>query len=198
MNIFITATNTNMGKTYTTLKLINKLQKMGYKVGAFKPIETGVVDIPSDGLKLYQAIDNKNLSLDDIVPIQLQLPASPIVAGNVDFKKIDKAYNKLKQKFDILLIEGAGGIKVPITTNFYMYDFIDYFGAKSLLVVGSALGCINDLELNLSFFEPTIWAINVFDDDFYTISYPYFKTKYKNVLTIQKNLDTIIEKLLKG
>jgi dethiobiotin synthetase len=187
-----------MGKTYTTLKLINKLQKMGYKVGAFKPIETGVVDIPSDGLKLYQAIDNKNLSLDDIVPIQLQLPASPIVAGNVDFKKIDKAYNKLKQKFDILLIEGAGGIKVPITTNFYMYDFIDYFGAKSLLVVGSALGCINDLELNLSFFEPTIWAINVFDDDFYTISYPYFKTKYKNVLTIQKNLDTIIEKLLKG
>ena len=198
MNIFITATNTNMGKTYTTLKLINKLQKMGYKVGAFKPIETGVVDIPSDGLKLYQAIDNKNLSLDDIVPIQLQLPASPIVAGNVDFKKIDKAYNKLKQKFDILLIEGAGGIKVPITTNFYMYDFIDYFGAKSLLVVGSALGCINDLELNLSFFEPTIWAINVFDDDFYTISYPYFKTKYKNVITIQKNLDTIIEKLLKG
>ena len=195
MNIFITATNTNIGKTYTTLKLIKFLQQKGYKVGAFKPIETGIKKTPLDGLKLYNAIDNKNISLDDVVPIRLELPASPIVAGEVDFKKIDKAYQKLKKEFDILLIEGAGGIKVPIKDNFYMYDFIDYFNAKSLLVVQSKLGCINDLELNLEFFTPSVWAINLFDDNFYTISYPYLKKKYKEVLIIQKDLDKITKKL---
>ena len=195
MNIFITATNTNIGKTYTTLKLIKFLQQKGYKIGAFKPIETGIKKTPFDGLKLYNAIDNKNISLDDVVPIRLELPASPIVAGEVDFKKIDKAYQKLKKEFDILLIEGAGGIKVPIKDNFYMYDFIDYFNAKSLLVVQSKLGCINDLELNLEFFTPNVWAINLFDDSFYTISYPYLKKKYKEVLIIQKDLDKIIKKL---
>ena len=195
MNIFITATNTNIGKTYTTLKLIKFLQQKGYKVGAFKPIETGIKKTPLDGLKLYNAIDNKNISLDDVVPIRLELPASPIVAGEVDFKKIDKAYQKLKKEFDILLIEGAGGIKVPIRDNFYMYDFIDYFNAKSLLVVQSKLGCINDLELNLEFFTPSVWAINLFDDSFYTISYPYLKKKYKEVLIIQKDLDKITKKL---
>ena len=182
MNIFITATNTNIGKTYTTLKLIKFLQQKGYKVGAFKPIETGIKKTPLDGLKLYNAIDNKNISLDDVVPIRLELPASPIVAGEVDFKKIDKAYQKLKKEFDILLIEGAGGIKVPIRDNFYMYDFIDYFNAKSLLVVQSKLGCINDLELNLEFFTPSVWAINLFDDSFYTISYPYLKKKYRTFI----------------
>jgi dethiobiotin synthetase len=124
-----------------------------------------------------------------------KLPAAPIVAGEVDLKKIEKSYQKIKKYCDILLIEGAGGIKVPIKDNFYMFDFIKYFNAKSLLVVQSKLGCINDLELNLEFFNPDVWAINLFDDSFYQISYPYLKQKYKEVLIIQKDLDTIIKKL---
>ena len=100
MNIFITANNTECGKTYTTLKLIKALSNKGYKVGVFKPIETGVVDDkPLDGIKLLKASKNKDISLDDVVPIRLELPASPIVAGEVDFKKIDKAYQKLKKEF---------------------------------------------------------------------------------------------------
>ena len=199
MNIFITATNTNIGKTYTTLKLIQYLSK-NYKIGVFKPIETGVESYPIDGKTLFDEVKkyNKNFnkfSLDDIVPIQLKLPAAPIVAGEVDFKKIYIAYKKLKKECDILLIEGAGGIKVPVTKSFYMYDFIKYFNAKSLLVIQSKLGCINDLELNLEFFNPDVWAINLFSDDFYQISYPYLKQKYKDILIIQKDLDKIIKKL---
>ena len=200
MNIFITATNTDVGKTYTTLKLIEYLSQKGYKVGVFKPIETGVTTQPIDGKKLFETakIYNKNLqtlTLNDIVPIQFRLPAAPIVAGKVDFDKIDSAYKKIKSLCDILLIEGAGGIKVPVTKDFYMYDFIKYFNAKSLLVVQSKLGCINDLELNLEFFTPNSWAINLFDEDFYEISYPYLKEKYKEVLIIQKDLDKIIKNL---
>jgi len=203
MNIFITATNTDVGKTYTTLKLIEYLSQKGYKVGVFKPIETGVTTQPIDGKKLFETakIYNKNLqtlTLNDIVPIQFRLPAAPIVAGKVskvNFDKIDSAYKKIKSLCDILLIEGAGGIKVPVTKDFYMYDFIKYFNAKSLLVVQSKLGCINDLELNLEFFTPNSWAINLFDEDFYEISYPYLKEKYKEVLIIQKDLDKIIKNL---
>ena len=200
MNIFITATNTNVGKSYTTLTLIKALSQKGYKVGVFKPIETGVEKYPIDGYKLFNEAKKYNqnlnkLSLNDIVPIQFSLPAAPILAGEVNFEKIDIAYKKLKNECDILLIEGAGGIKVPIMKNFYMYDFIKYFDAKSFLVVQSKLGCINDLELNLEFFTPDIWAINLFDDDFYKITYPYLKEKYKEVLIIQKDLDKILKKL---
>ena len=203
MNIFITATNTNVGKSYTTLTLIKALSQKGYKVGVFKPIETGVEKYPLDGYKLFNEAKKYNqnlnkLSLNDIVPIQFSLPAAPIVAGKVEFEKINTAYKKIKNECDILLIEGAGGIKVPVSKNFYMYDFINYFNAKSFLVVQSKLGCINDLELNLEFFTPDIWAINLFDDSFYQVSYPYLKQKYKEVLIIQKDLDKITQKLLKG
>ena len=200
MNIFITATNTNVGKTYTTLQLIKYLSKKGYKVGVFKPIETGVEDTPLDGKLLFKEVikynqEFKNFTLNDIVPIQFKLPAAPIVAGEVDFSKIDIAYKKLKEKCDILLIEGAGGVKVPVTNDFYMFDFIKYFNAKTFLVIQSKLGCINDLELNLEFFKPDVWGINLFDDSFYQVSYPYLKEKYKEVLIIQKDLDKILKKL---
>ena len=199
MNIFITATNTDVGKTYTTLKLIKHLSQ-NHRVGVFKPIETGVIDTPQDGKVLFEEIKKHNplfgdLKIEDIVPVALKLPASPFVAGEVDFAKIDKAYHKLQSLCDILLIEGAGGIKVPVNNTFYMFDFIKYFNAKSLLVASSKLGCINDLELNLNFFNPDVWAINLYDDEFYKITYPYLQAKYKNVLTIQKDLDKITKNL---
>ncbi len=201
MNIFISATNTNIGKTTIITKLIKKFSSLGLKVGVFKPIETGVQKTPMDGKKLLTETQKHNplfadITLNDVVPVQFSLPASPIVAGIVDFEKIDIAYNKLKTKCDILLIEGAGGIMVPIAKNFYMFDFIEYFNAKSILVVQSKLGCINDLELNLNFFTPDVWGINLFDDSFYKISYPYLIEKYKEVLIFQKDLDKIAKKIL--
>ena len=199
MNLFITANNTNMGKTYTTLKLIEALSKE-FKVGVFKPIETGVKKYPLDGKILLETTkkvnpDFKDINLDDVVPIQFSLPAAPIVCGEIDFRKIDESYKKLKKRCDILLIEGAGGIAVPITKNFIMKDFIDYFNAKSFLVIGGKLGCINDLTLNLNFFTPDIWAINVLEESFFKTTYPYLKQKYKNPLLIQNDLDKIVQEI---
>jgi len=199
MNLFITANNTDMGKTYTTLKLIETLSKE-YKIGVFKPIETGVNKYPLDGKKLLNAVkkvnkDFKDINLNDVVPIQFELPAAPVVCGKVNFRKIDKSYKKLKKRCDILLIEGAGGIAVPVNKNFIMKDFIDYFEAKSFLVIGGKLGCINDLSLNLNFFTPDIWAVNILEKSFFETTYTYLKQKYKNPLLIQKNLDKIVKKI---
>jgi len=202
MNIFISANNTECGKTYTALKLIEALSKKGYKVGVFKPIETGVKNYPLDGKMLFDKAKKynpllKHITLNDVVPIQFKLPAAPIVAGEVDFKKIDIAYKKIKSLCDILLIEGAGGIRVPIKENFEMIDFVKYFDAKLFLVIRSNLGMINDFLLNIFFLKSNkidfIWAINLIDDSYFNITHPYIK-KF-NPLFIQKDLDKIIKKL---
>ncbi len=203
MNIFISANNTECGKTYTILKLIKHLSSLGYKVGVFKPIETGVKNYPLDGRMLFEEATKynpqlKKLSINDIIPNQFSLPAAPIVAGEVDFKKIEKAYKKIKPLCDILLIEGAGGILVPVTENFKMIDFVNYFNAKLLLVIRSNLGCINDFLLNKFYLEskkiPFTWAINLIDESYFKITHPFLKRF--NPLFIQKDLDKIAKKLL--
>ncbi|EDM23471.1 dethiobiotin synthase [Caminibacter mediatlanticus TB-2] len=204
MNIFISANNTDKGKTYTTLKLIETFSKLGYKVGAMKPIETGVKEKPIDGEKLLNQVKKfnknfENITINDIVPIQHSLPAAPYVSGEVDFEKIKNAYKKIKPLCDILLIEGAGGILVPINKNFKMIDFIYFFNAKLFLVIGSNLGMINDFLLNKFYLETNkisfTWAINLFDNSYFEISHPFMKQF--NPLFIQKDLDKITQKLLK-
>ncbi len=203
MNIFISANNTNKGKTYTTLKLIEAFSKKGYRVGAFKPIETGVKEKALDGEKLLNHVKKynknfENITINDIVPIQHSLPAAPYVSGEVDFEKIKNAYKKIKPLCDILLIEGAGGLLVPINDNFKMIDFLEFFKAKLFLVIGSNLGMINDFLLNKFYLEtnkiPFNWAINLFDDSYFETSHAFMK-KF-NPLFIQKDLDKIIQKLL--
>jgi len=205
MNIFISANNTDQGKTYTTLLLLENFAKKGFKVGVFKPIETGVMDYPVDGAKLFEKAKKlnpklKTLTLDDIVPIQHSLPAAPFISGNVDFEKIKNAYNKIKPLCDILLIEGAGGILVPVTDNFKMIDFVNFFNAKLLLIIGSKLGMINDFLLNKFYLETKqidyIFAINMFNESYFKISHPFMK-KF-NPLILQKDLDKITQKLLGG
>ena len=203
MNIFISANNTNKGKTHSTLLLLEYLAKKGYKVGAFKPIETGVENIPLDGQKLLNKTKElnpnfKDITINDIVPIRHKLPASPFVSGKVDFEKIKASYKKIKPLCDILLIEGAGGLLVPITNSFKMIDFLEFFNAKLLLIISSNLGMINDFLLNKFYLENKninyTWAINLFDESYFTISHPYIKQF--NPLFIQKDLDKIAKKLL--
>ncbi|NPA12050.1 MAG: dethiobiotin synthase [Epsilonproteobacteria bacterium] len=201
-NIFISANNTDCGKTYTTLKLIKSISALGYKVGVMKPIETGVEKLPQDGFKLFEEAKKYNpslntLTLNDIVPIQMPLPAAPYVAGKTDFEKITNAYNKIKPLCDILLIEGAGGLLVPVNENFYMVDFLEMFEAKLFLVIGSKLGMINDFLLNKHYLQskniPYIWAVNLFDESYFQITHPFLK-KF-NPLFIQYDMDKIAKKL---
>jgi len=121
-SVFVTATNTDVGKTYTTVMIAKKLNSLGYKVGVFKPIETGVVTLPEDGVKLLEASKNHDISLEDVVPVRFKLPASPFVAKGdekIDFKKIKNSYEKIKANSDIVLVEGAGGLLVPVEEEFF-------------------------------------------------------------------------------
>jgi len=204
VNIFVSANNTNQGKTYTCLKLLELFSKKGYKVGVMKPIETGVSNIPEDGYKLFEKVKKLNpsfcnLSINDIVPIRYELPAAPFISGKVDFEKIRLSYEKIKPLCDILLIEGAGGLLVPVSENFKMIDFLKFFNAKLFLVIGSRLGMINDFLLNKYYLEQNeiqyVWAINLFDEkDYLSVSHLFMKQFFP--LFIQKDLDKISQKLL--
>jgi len=205
-SFFISATNTNIGKTYVTLRLMEFFAKKGYKVGAFKPIETGVDKIPPDGEKLLKKAKelNKNfndIDITDIVPIMLKLPASPFVAKNnrvIDFNKIDKSFKKLKKRCNILFIEGAGGLMVPVDKKFFMVDFISYFDAKALLVTPGKLGCINDTLLSLKLLDERnlsySWCINLKRDEkdnFLKTTLPYYKFAFKNPIILPWDLETL-------
>ena len=230
MNIFITANNTDCGKTYTTLKLIEEFSRQGFKVGVFKPIETGVKEYPIDGKTLLDEAKKynpllENLTYDDIVPVQFQLPAAPYVAGVANLEKIKEGYEKIKPLCDVLLIEGAGGVRVPIKVEngkfrvpsfefqvpsyefqvpsselrvMEMWELAKIFDAKLFLVIGSKLGMINDFLLNREFLESKKIK---FEWGINLFDESYFEITHPflrqfNPLFIQKDLKEISQKLL--
>lgn len=209
--IFITATNTNVGKTYTTLQLITALSQKGLKVGVMKPIETGVKERAEDAHILFETAKKYNpalevLKLKDIAPYQFALPAAPYVAKGkkkINLELLETAYAKIEALCDIVLIEGAGGLLVPIDDELYMYDFIRLFHARALLVGHSELGCINDVLLSLHLLDALgvddyEWCINFKEgkETFNQTSLPFFKSLFGRVLSVQDNLDEIIESLV--
>ena len=208
--IFITATNTDIGKTYTSKLLLKEYASRGLKVGVIKPIETGVIDgFCPDGSELLELVKKlnsnfKNINIEDIVPITYKLPAAPFVASNnkkIDLKQIDKAIQKIEKLCDILIIEGAGGLYVPIYENFMMIDFIEYLNVSTLLLTHCSLGCINDTLLSKKVLEDRklkhLVSFNCYkkDDNFSKVSEPYFIKSDFEVLKVNSDIDKICDVL---
>lgn len=208
--IFVTATNTDVGKTYTTLKMLEEYASRGLRVGAIKPVETGVVDgVYLDGSLLLETLQKLNpafgeLCVQDIVPLSYELPAAPYIASRgaaFDFELVNAAIEKLEALCDVLIIEGAGGLYVPVDGTFMIVDLISYFNATPILITHCALGCINDTLLSLQTlknkgFSP-VFAFNCRAEDtaFATISEPFFLHNKYDVLKVNEDIDTICDLL---
>ncbi len=189
--LFISATNTNIGKTYASALLLKYYTNKGLKVGYFKPFETGVINTPSDGtsmLNLAKKLNpNFNVNINDVVPYQFNLPAAPYIAKknviiDLEFLKEKKQY--LESLCDILIIEGAGGLMVPIFENFFIIDLIKEFNSKTILICPSKLGCINDILLSVEALKARQISykcyINLYenDNDFKIISQAFLKNYF--------------------
>ena len=206
-SLFITATNTNVGKTYTTLKLIEAFTSRGFSVGVFKPIETGVTHTAPDATILLEACRKvnenfKNFSTADITAYTFPLPAAPFCADTeqiIDIDKIIKKYHQLSKLCDILLVEGAGGLHVPITKDFLMIDLIQKLNIKTLLVTPSRLGCINDTLLSLETLKARDidfdWCVNVYEDkeDFAEVTQPYYDAVFPKWWSVEKGLQNYVQ-----
>jgi dethiobiotin synthetase len=205
-SLFITATGTNIGKTYTTVKLIEAFGSKGFNVGVYKPIETGVTDTAPDAsllLKVCQKVNKnfKDFNPEDITAYTFPLPAAPFCADTkqeIVIEKIIEKYHELSQLCDILLVEGAGGLMVPVTKDFMMIDLAKKLEAKVLLVTPSRLGCINDTLLSMEALRSRDmafeWCINLFEDSdsFDEVTKPFYDEVFPDWWSVEKGLKKFI------
>lgn len=193
-SIFISATNTDVGKTYACEKFIKALSKKGLKVGYFKPCETGVNDIPLDGGKMLNLVQELNpdfkASINDVVPYQFKLPAAPYVSKKntyIDIEILKEKKKYLESMCDVLIIEGAGGLMVPIEKDLFIIDLIKIFESEAILITPSKLGCINDTLLSIEALKSRNidfeFYINIYEDkdSFEEVSLPFIKDYFKHV-----------------
>lgn len=187
-SLFITATNTDVGKTYASEKFLRHFAKLGLKVGYFKPCETGVIDLPLDGNKMLEITKELNPNftahINDVVPYQFKLPAAPYVSkGNtyIDIEVLKEKKEYLSSLCDVLIIEGAGGLMVPLEKDLFIIDLIKEFQTQAILITPSKLGSINDTLLSIEALKNRNidyeFYINLYEDkdSFEEVSLPFLK-----------------------
>jgi dethiobiotin synthetase len=151
-SLFVVGTDTGVGKTLIAAGLARMLANQGIRVGVMKPVASG--GIPSeDGKFLQTAARLSDSCYPGIVPVHYRQPLSPYVAswkeGSVSFKKIEKAYQEAKKKYDCLIIEGIGGVLVPITREFLAIDWMVKWKLPALVVSRAGLGTLNHTLLTI-------------------------------------------------
>ncbi|MEW6675920.1 MAG: dethiobiotin synthase [Nitrospirota bacterium] len=157
---FITATDTGVGKTVITAALIKAIGILGLRPCGMKPIETGCIKegdvlIPSDGM-FIKAIAHMEEDIRFISPccfksLLAPLPASEIEGISVDLEKIKKAYTELSKNYDAVVVEGIGGLLVPIKRDYFVLDLIREFGLPTIVVSRPGLGTINHTMLTVNY-----------------------------------------------
>ena len=154
--LFITGTDTGVGKTLVTAALARYASRCGLRVAVMKPCETGVSDpagLGADGELLRWAADSED-DISLISPYRLPEPLSPAQAAERAGVRIDpgvivEACGKLAAGRDLLLVEGAGGLMVPIRGGFLMADLARQLHMPLLVVSRPALGTINHTLLTI-------------------------------------------------
>jgi len=153
--IFVTGTDTGVGKTVVATTLVGALRGRGVDVGVMKPFETGVgASGPADALALAQAAASSD-PIDEICPVRLATPAAPNVAADLEGRAIDLGsvrsdFDRLAERHQAMVVEGAGGLLVPTRPPATMADLAGDLDLPLLVVARTALGTINHTLLTLA------------------------------------------------
>ena len=158
--LFITGTNTEVGKTFVTCEMLKHLVKSKKSIAAFKPVETGCnknnkILQPNDSKRFFKVL-GKTLSLDLINPYRFIPPISPnrairLAKKNITLNDYCDKLNLLKT-FDYILIEGAGGVCSPLSCDGLNIDFAKKVKMDSILVARDEIGVINNVILSINTF----------------------------------------------
>ncbi len=150
--LFITGTDTGVGKTYVAALIAQQLHAEGYRVGVYKPVATGcpLRDgrlIPEDGLILWEAAGRPG-TLELVCPQYFAAPLAPHLAAQLEGKKVDwekilRGAKRWQEECDILLVEGVGGLMSPIDQEHYVADLVAALGYPLVVVSRNTLGTIN-------------------------------------------------------
>lgn len=150
MNLFITGTDTDVGKTYFSTLFLRALVKRGVRAVGMKPISCG-------GQEDVQAIADAcgyPGALSDLNPVSFDQPLAPLTAAvisgsQVDLESIFKTFNRLITSYDSVIVEGAGGWLVPILPDYFMADLAIAMDIPVLVVVDNKLGALNHTLLTV-------------------------------------------------
>ena len=156
--IFVTGTDTEVGKTFFACALARYLRALGYKVGVMKPAETGcdTADgklVPQDAIAL-KAASGCDLPLEKICLYKFAEPLAPSVAAEregrlIDVDRLLDTYQEISTAHEITLVEGAGGLMVPVLPSYSYADFARVLKLPLIVVAPNKLGVINHLLLTL-------------------------------------------------
>lgn len=148
--VFVTGTDTGVGKTIVTAALARHFTAKGLKVGVMKPIETGVANTQKPGAdaSLLRWACNATDPDDIIAPYRYEQPLAPCQAAAaandpIDVKKIIDAQVMLRADKDLVLVEGAGGLMVPIRGGYIMADLAGQLNMPLLIITHPRLGTLN-------------------------------------------------------
>jgi len=156
---FITGTDTGVGKTHFSVWLIGQLRAAGHRVGAYKPVCSGVET--RDGQLIWEDADRLSTALggdwplDRIAPQRFQAPLAPPVAAALETREVDEQLLMAGAEWwdgrvEVLVIEGAGGWLSPISTNWTNADLSRRLKTPVVLVAGNRLGVINHALLSIA------------------------------------------------
>ena len=158
--IFITGTDTGVGKTAVAAGIAMMLKERGINVGVMKPIETGCtvkdgVSFPIDGRFLMDAAgvsDDPSI----VTTYQLKHPLAPMASAeiegvSIDLQRIRDAYKHLSSSHDFMVVEGVGGLMVPIKDGIFLSDLILLIDLPVMIVARGSLGTINHTLLTIEY-----------------------------------------------
>lgn len=159
--IFIIGTDTDVGKTVVSAGLMHLLRKNNYNACYFKPVLSGALDdfsglIPGD-TRFVKTVAQLEESLDTMTPYQFRTPVSPHLASQIEDTPIQVSvikdrYHNLCKKYPYMLVEGAGGLAVPLTEDGYMlYSLVQDLDLPVIIVARAGLGTINHTVLTVRY-----------------------------------------------
>lgn len=154
---FITGTDTDVGKTVVTAALLCAMQAEGRRAIAAKPVQTGARDGADDlgWCWSFSRIAFSEEDRRDAAPYRFDLPASPHLAAaragiGIDLERIVEGINRLAARFDVVLVEGAGGLLVPLNDRHTMLDLALALSSTPFVVGRNALGTLNHTSLTVA------------------------------------------------
>jgi dethiobiotin synthetase len=194
LGLFVTGTDTHVGKTRVATALCHAYAGRGLRVSAMKPISTGCTLTPA-GLRCNDALalrgaTNVQAAYADVNPYSFEPAIAPHIAaaeggGAIDFEVLDVAFDRQRGLGDVIVVEGLGGWLVPLDAHRTLADLVVHWKLEVILVVGLRLGCLNHALLTTESIlrrDLTLrgWIANSIDPD--------FERREANILALQNRI----------
>lgn len=176
MNYFVTGTDTGVGKTLISCALLYAFAAQGKSVAGMKPVAAGCdEDGLNEDVKKLRAATNILASLGQINPYSFLRPVAPHIAARnagvqINLQRILESYTELASQAEVVIVEGAGGFRVPLNDTEDSADLAVALGLPVILVVGMRLGCLNHALLTVRAISDcglvcAGWIANVLGDE---------------------------------